>query len=133
MLDWIVMFLITFVVFMVIDLIWLGFIAKNIYRKYLGHLMKKNVNWIAAIIFYCIFIVGLIFFVIDPAVHKESVRYALLAGGGFGLITYATYDLTNLATLEEWPLMVTMIDLIWGTVLSGATAGISFGIINYLL
>ncbi len=132
MLDWIVMFLITFVVFMIIDLIWLGFIAKNIYRKYLGHLMKKNVNWLAAIIFYCIFIVGLIFFVIDPALQKENIRYAFLAGGGFGLVTYGTYDLTNLATLKEWPMNVTVIDLIWGTVLSAATAGISFGIINYL-
>jgi len=133
MLDLIFMFLITFGVFMVIDLIWLGLIAKNIYQKYLGHLMKENVNWPAAIIFYCIFIVGLLFFVIDPALQKESVGYAVLAGGGFGIITYATYDLTNLATLKEWPIIVTVIDLIWGTVLSGSTAGISFVIINYLL
>lgn len=133
MLNGFFMFVITFVVFMVIDLIWLGFIAKNLYKKYLGHLMKKNVNWTAAIIFYCIFIVGLLFFVIDPALQRESIGYAILAGGGFGLITYGTYDLTNLATLKEWPINVTVIDLIWGTVLSGATAGTSFGIINYLL
>ncbi len=133
MVHWFFTFLITFVVFMIIDLIWLGLIAKNLYKKYLGHLMKKNVNWTAAIIFYCIFIAGLIFFVIDPALENESVRYAVLAGGGFGLITYATYDLTNLATLKDWPIAVTVIDLIWGTVLSGATAGVSFGIINYLL
>jgi len=133
MIHWFFRFLITFAVFMVIDLIWLGVIAKNLYRKYLGHLMKKKVNWNAAIIFYCIFIGGLIFFVIDPALEKENVRYAVLAGGAFGLITYATYDLTNLATLQDWPIAIAVIDLIWGTVLSGATAGVSFGIINYLL
>ncbi len=131
--NWLVMFLITFGVFMVIDLIWLGLIAKNLYKQYLGHLMKKKVNWTAAIIFYCIFIVGLIFFVIDPALEKESMEEALLRGGALGLLCYATYDLTNLATLKEWPVAVTVIDLIWGTVLSGATAGISFGIMHYLL
>ena len=133
MLNRLIMFLITFVVFMAIDLIWLGLIAKNLYKKYLGHLMKKDVNWAAAIIFYVIFIAGLIFFVIDPALEKESLSYALFAGGALGLLCYATYDLTNLATLKEWPVALTMIDLIWGTVLSGATAGISFGIIHYLL
>ncbi len=133
MLGWIFKYLITFGVFLIIDLVWLGVIAKNLYKKHLGHLMKENVNWIAAVIFYSIFIAGLIFFVIEPALENDSVRYALLTGGAFGLITYATYDLTNLSTLKNWPVFVTVIDLIWGTVLSGATASISFVIISYLL
>lgn len=133
MTNWVLIYVITFAVFLVIDLVWLGLIAKNLYKKYLGHLMKDNVNWPAAIIFYLIFIAGLIFFVIDPAREKESIRYALTVGGAYGLITYATYDLTNLATLKNWPMTITIIDLIWGTVLSGATASISLVLINYLL
>ena len=131
--NWLLKFLITFMVFIVIDLVWLGFIAKNLYKKYLGHLMKKNVNWVAAIIFYGIFIGGLIFFVIDPALEKNSMTYAFMAGGGLGFLCYATYDLTNLATLHQWPINVTVIDLIWGTVLSGTTAGVSYGIIDFFL
>lgn len=121
---------IAFVVFLVIDLIWLGLIAKNIYAKYLGSFMAPKVNWIAAIIFYLLFIVGLVFFVIEPAVVKDSWSYALLVGMLFGLITYATYDLTNLATLKDWPLTITIIDLIWGSSLGGLVSMITFFLVR---
>lgn len=120
------LYLLTVVVFFVVDIIWLGFISKNLYKNYLGHLMAPQVNWPAAIVFYLLFIAGLIFFVIDPALARESLWYAVLAGGFFGLITYATYDLTNLATLKDWPLNITVIDLAWGTFLNAATAGITY-------
>lgn len=120
------LYLLTVVVFFVVDIIWLGFISKNLYKNYLGHLMAPQVNWPAAIVFYLLFIAGLIFFVIDPALVRESLWYAVLAGGFFGLITYATYDLTNLATLKDWPLTITVIDLAWGTFLNAATAGITY-------
>ena len=120
------LYLVTVVVFFLVDIIWLGFISKNLYKNYLGHLMAPKVNWGAALVFYLMFIAGLIFFVIDPAIAKENIMYAILAGGFFGLITYGTYDLTNLATLKDWPLNITIIDLVWGTFLNAATSGITY-------
>jgi uncharacterized membrane protein len=120
------LYFITLPIFLVIDMIWLGLIAKNLYAKYIGFLMKTNVNWTAAIIFYLLFIVGLIVFVITPALEKNSWVVALLMGALFGLITYATYDLTNLATIKNWPVIITIIDLIWGTVLAASVSVISF-------
>lgn len=118
-------YLITFTVFIVIDLIWLGVIGQGIYQKYLGHLLKKDVNWIAAIIFYLLFILGLLVFVVGPAYLNEDILEAFLMGGLLGLIMYATYDLTNLATLKDWPLPITIIDLIWGTFLGSLTSGLA--------
>lgn len=113
-------------VFLAIDMIWLGLIAKNFYAKQIGFLMKSNINWLAAIIFYLLFIVGLVLFVIMPAMQKNSWLQVLLLGALFGLITYATYDLTNLATIKDWPVLVTIIDLIWGMTVAGAVSVISF-------
>ncbi len=123
-------YLLTILVFFLVDIVWLGVISKNLYKNYLGHLMAPKVNWTAALIFYALFIAGLVFFVINPALAKESLVYAILAGGFFGLITYGTYDLTNLATLKDWPLNITIIDLIWGTVLNALTSGITFTVVQ---
>ncbi|SHE32915.1 DUF2177 family protein [Alkalibacter saccharofermentans] len=120
-------------VFFAIDLIWLGVIAKNLYQRYLGYLLAPEVNWTAAIVFYLLFVAGMVFFVINPALEKGDIMYAILAGGLFGFITYATYDLTNLATIRDWPLTITIIDLIWGTVLSGLTSTISFLVVKTFL
>jgi uncharacterized membrane protein len=124
------LFLIALPVFFVIDMIWLVIVAKNFYRGQLGGLMKQDINWYAAIIFYIIFIAGLVTFVISPAVEKQSWVHALFYGALFGLITYSTYDLTNLATLKDWPVMVTIVDLIWGTVLAAAISFITYSIAN---
>lgn len=124
--EYIKMYFITLIVFFAIDLTWLGVIAKNLYRQQLGFIMKENVNWVAAISFYMIFILGVVYFVVNPAIIKDSWRHALFIGMLFGFITYATYDLTNLATLKDWPLKITIIDLIWGTTLGGLTSLISF-------
>jgi len=124
------LYLIALPVFLIIDMIWLGLVAKNFYAKHIGFLMKTDINWIAALVFYLIFIVGLVVFVITPALEKNSWITALLLGALFGLITYATYDLTNLATIKNWPLVVTIIDLIWGTVLAAVVSVISFFIAN---
>ena len=113
-------------VFFAIDMIWLGFVAKNFYQKQIGFLMTPNVNWAAAIIFYLLFIVGLVLFVIEPALKLNSWNHAVVYGALFGLISYATYDLTNLATLTNWPIMLTIVDLIWGTVLAASVSTISF-------
>src|SRR6056297_581526 len=113
-------------VFLAIDLVWLGLVAKNFYKKQIGFLMKNDVNWIAAIIFYLLFIIGLVLFVIMPAMKKSSWMHALLFGARFGLITYATYDLTNLATLKNWPVMVTVVDLVWGAVLAASVSIVTY-------
>lgn len=95
------LYLITLPVFFAIDLIWLGLVAKNFYSKHIGFLMKTNVNWQAALLFYLLFIVGLVIFVITPSLEKKEWTSALFLGALFGLISYATYDLTNLATLKN--------------------------------
>ena len=117
-------------VFFAIDIVWLGLIAKKLYAKELGFIMAKKVKWSAALIFYFIFVAGLVFFVVMPAVDTNSFLLALLGGFGFGLVTYATYDLTNLATLDKWPLKITIIDLIWGSSLGALVAVITFLIVR---
>jgi len=113
-------------VFFAIDMLWLGVVAKNFYRSQIGTLMKSNPNWTAAIIFYLIFIVGLVVFVISPAVEKASWMHALLFGALFGFVCYATYDLTNLAVAKDWPLLVTIVDLIWGAVLAASVSTVTY-------
>ncbi len=113
-------------VFFAIDMLWLGLIAKDFYAKQIGGLMKPNINWTAAIIFYLIFIAGLVVFVIMPAVVKNSWTHAVLMGALFGFVCYATYDLTNLAVAKDWPIFVTIIDLIWGAVLAASVSVITY-------
>lgn len=120
------LFFIALVIFFAIDMLWLGLIAKNFYAKQLGDMMTENINWVAAIIFYLLFIIGLVVFVIHPAVEKTSWTHALLYGALFGLITYATYDLTNLATLKNWPIVMTIVDLIWGAVLAASVSVLTY-------
>jgi uncharacterized membrane protein len=126
------LYIIAFPIFLAIDMLWLGLVAKNFYAKYIGYLMAKTPNLWAALIFYLIFIAGLIFFVITPALDKKMWTHALLAGVFFGLITYATYDLTNLATIKDWPLLVTIVDLLWGMFVSAAVSVATFFIASKL-
>lgn len=121
---------VTFVVFLVLELMWLLIIAKDLYAKELGYIMKAKPDLIPAAIFSLIFVGGLAFFVVNPAIEKGSWTYALFAGVFYGLITYATYILTNLANLEDWPLKVSLIDLLWGMVLGGSASTLSFFILN---
>jgi len=113
-------------VFFAIDMVWLGLVAKNFYSQQIGYLMKANVNWAAALLFYLLFIGGAVFFVVMPALRENSLWMAIWTGALFGLMTYATYDLTNLATIKDWPLLVTVVDLIWGMTLSASVSGVSF-------
>jgi uncharacterized membrane protein len=125
-------YLITLVVFFAIDIVWLSLIAKKLYDKYLGYILSTNVNWLAAILFYLLFIVGLLVFVIEPALADHNMTQLIFRAALFGLITYATYDLTNLATLKDWPINITVIDLIWGTSVSTLVSVISYWIIGKL-
>jgi uncharacterized membrane protein len=116
----------TLFAFLVIDMVWLGLVARNFYLEQLGFLLNPNTNWVAAMIFYLLFIVGILVFVVLPGLEKSSLKATILRGALFGLITYATYDLTNLATLKDWPLHITIIDMAWGTVLTIAVSSIGF-------
>jgi len=126
-------YLITVPIFFIIDLVWLGVIAKGFYQKHLGYLMRPQINWAAAILFYLLFIIGIVLFAVRPALELQSPTRALVYGALFGFFAYATYDLTNLATVKDWPVIVTAIDLIWGTVLCGAVALGSYVISNKIL
>lgn len=123
-------FVVVLVIFLVLDMVWLGLIAPRFYRANLGHLLAPSVFWPAAVLFYLIFCVGLVVFVMQPALEQNSVWKALLYGGFFGLVAYSTYDLTNLATLKDWPVKVVIADLIWGTFLSATTCGLSYLILT---
>ena len=126
----IVSYVLTTIAFLIIDLIWLGLIAKNLYRKFLGSFLSPDVNWTAAVIFYLLYIVGISIFAIYPSVNKDSFFNAILLGGLFGFFCYATYDLTNLATLKDWPLTIVFIDIIWGTVLTASVSLAGFYIVK---
>jgi len=121
------------VTFFVIDLVWLGVVARGFYQNEMGHLMRANVNWPAAIVFYLIFVSGIVLFVVGPAVERGSFGQAVLLGALFGLVTYAAYDLTNLATLEGFPLKVAVVDMIWGMVLCGSISAVTYAASSRIL
>ena len=125
-------YLLTAIFFFAIDMTWLGFIAKDLYKKYLGGFLSDKVNWTAAILFYLLFIIGIFYFAILPAIEKNSVAKAILSGALFGFFTYSTYDLTNLATLKNWPLQIVFIDIIWGSVLTGLVSIAGFYIVKWV-
>ena len=114
------------ITFFVMDLLWLGVVARGFYQTHMGHLMKPSVNWAAAVAFYLLFLVGLVVLVILPAVERQSFAQAVLLGALFGLVTYAAYDLTNLATLDGFPLKVALVDLVWGAVLCATVSAMTF-------
>jgi uncharacterized membrane protein len=112
--------------FLAIDLLWLGLVARYFYQQQLGYLLAPRTNWGAAIIFYLLFVAGVLVFAVLPGLQAGSLGKALLLGAFFGLVTYATYDLTNLATVKDWPLVVTLVDMTWGVVLSSLVTLVSF-------
>lgn len=119
-------YLITVPIFFVIDLVWLGVVAKDIYQKHMGHLMRDTPNWPVAVTFYLFFIIGLVVFVINPALQKDSWLYALGYGAMFGFFTYMTFDLTSWAVLKDWPWKIVIIDIIWGIALSSSVSVMAY-------
>ncbi len=127
------LFLIALPVFFAIDMVWLVLAAKKFYSEQLGFLMRPDIKWVAAILFYLVFIAAMVAMVLIPAVEKHSWKHALLYGALFGLVTYATYDLTNLATIKGWPVLVTIVDLIWGSALAASVSVITYFIYSKTL
>ena len=113
---------VTFVVLLVIDMIWLGVVAKGMYQEAMGDLMSPNPRLAFAAVFYLVYPIGLLLFAIMPGVEAQSVVRAAVLGALFGMFCYATYDLTNLAVIRNWPLALSFIDIAWGTVVSGVAA-----------
>jgi len=120
------LYLATLVTFLIIDMIWLGLIARGFYAKHLGFLLSAKPIWSAAILFYLLFVAGVLVFVVLPGLNANSARRVLLLGAFFGLVTYGTYDLTNLALVKEWPWIVTVIDMCWGAILAAAVSYVGF-------
>lgn len=125
-------YLLTLAVFFLIDLLWLGVIAKDLYAKHIGFLMAEKVNWVSAIIFYLLFVATIFVFVIFPAIEKDSVVKAVLLGALFGFITYATYELTNHAIIKDWPTTLIFIDIAWGIVLTSAVSTAGYYIVKWI-
>ena len=114
------------IAFLVIDLVWLGVVARSFYQDQIGHLLRPAVNWTAAMAFYLIFVAGIVVLVVAPAIERGSLAQALRRGALLGLVTYAAYDLTNLATLEAFPLTMALVDLAWGTVLCATVSVVTY-------
>jgi uncharacterized membrane protein len=120
------LYLIALPIFVILDMTWLGLIANNFYRQQIGALFKPDVNWFAAAIFYLLFLAGLVVFVIEPAMDKKAWSAALFRGAFFGVVTYATYDLTNLAVTKDWPVLISIVDMAWGTILAASVATLTY-------
>ena len=112
--------------FLATDMVWLGAMAGRLYRPLLGDIVAPSVNLSAAATFYLIFPVGLAIFAIAPGLRGGSLALAALNGALFGLFTYATYDLTNQATLRNWTTQLTLIDVAWGVTLGAIAASVGF-------
>jgi uncharacterized membrane protein len=106
-----------------LDLVWLGVVAKGFYQRQIGHLMRPDVQWVPAVLFYLVYVAALVVFVVQPAVEKQSLARAVGLGAFFGLAAYAAFDLTSLALLRDFPLVAALVDLAWGATLSAVVCG----------
>jgi uncharacterized membrane protein len=127
-------YVITSIVFFLIDLVWIGVVAKDFYADAIGGLLRQSVNWPAALAFYFMYVGGIVIFILSPALERGSglLRTALM-GGLLGLFAYGTFDLTALALLDGWPLKVALVDMVWGTVLTAVTASASIKLTRAVL
>ncbi|MBP2548417.1 putative membrane protein [Neorhizobium galegae] len=128
-----VAYLSTAFVFFGLDFLWLGKVATGFYRSQLGEMMRDRPDFAAAGAFYLVYVAGIVYFAVQPNLQGGSWTQALLSGAILGLIAYGTYDMTNLATLKNWPITVTLVDLAWGTALTGTSAAIGLLVTRKLL
>jgi uncharacterized membrane protein len=119
--------------FLAIDAVWLTLSADRLYRANIGHLLADRFHLAPAAAFYLVYIAGIVVFAVSPALQSGRWSTALVQGLALGFVAYATYDLTNQATLRDWPLAVTLADLAWGTVLTGVAASAGFFAVRLLV
>ena len=110
-----------------IDLVWLGVVAKGFYQRHIGDLLRPEVRWGPGILFYLLYVAALIVFVVQPALERQSLERAVLLGAFFGLTAYATYDLTSLALIRDFPALVAVVDMAWGAFLTAVVAAAGYG------
>lgn len=122
----------TALVFFAIDLVWLGVVAPGFYQRHLGHLLRPDVLWAPALLFYALYIAGVLVFAVLPGLEAGSLGRTLALGAFFGLVAYATFDLTCMALMRDFPLVVVAVDLAWGTVLTATVSAAGFGIGRWL-
>ena len=120
------------VAFLAIDFVWLKYVALKFYQSNIGHLMSDKPNLAIAGLFYLVYIVGVVVLAVNPAIEKQQWWLAFVLGGLLGLVAYGTYDITNLATLKGWPAIVAIVDIVWGTLLTGTIATISYWVTTAL-
>jgi len=113
-----------------LDLVWLGIVAKGLYARHMGSLLRPDVKWVPALIFYALYVTAIVVFVVMPAAERRSFARALGFGAFFGLAAYATYDLTSLALIRDFPLIIVLVDLAWGTVLTAAAAAAGYAVLR---
>lgn len=123
------LYVVAFLVFIVVDLVWLAFLAQPIYDHFIGDLLAEDPKWLGAILFYLLFIVGLVYFALAEAVREKSLAIATQKGAAYGFFTYMTYELTNYAVIEGWPIGIVPIDIAWGVVLATSVSTISYKIV----
>lgn len=111
-------YLTALVTFLVFELIWIGLLARSFYNDQIGFLLSENPNWLAAVLFYLLFIAGLLYFSILPALNDKAEKKGVVQAAFYGLMTYGTYSLSNLSLIENWPVSITVLDMIWGTIVS---------------
>jgi len=112
--------------FLAMDIVWLTLMAPRLYRPRIGELMADEVNFVAAVVFYVIYIFAILYLAVLPAVRENSWKRLLLNAAAFGFCAYATYDLTNQATLKVWSTTVTLADMAWGTLVTTVAASAGF-------
>ena len=121
----------TLVIFLGIDAIWLTTMSQRLYRTYLGDVLAQTVNVVPAVLFYLIYVAGIIIFATAPAFSTGRWTTAALFGALYGFFAYATYDLTNHATIRDWPAIITVADICWGSALSATAAALGFVVTRY--
>jgi uncharacterized membrane protein len=130
--SYVVPYVIALVVFLAVDFVWLSTVGRTVYVAEIGSLLKDKPDLVSAFLFYLLFIAGLVAFVIAPALAANSLRHALIFGAFFGLVTYATYDMTNLATLKGYTTRIAIIDMVWGSVLSASVSAVTYSIVTWI-
>lgn len=123
---------ITLIMFLGLDFLWLGIVARGFYASQLGGLMRDSINYLVAGMFYLAYVAGIVFFAVGPALAEGGWRKAALNGALLGLLAYGTYDMTNMATLKNWPITVSLVDMVWGGVVTGLSAVLGFLLVRAL-
>jgi uncharacterized membrane protein len=123
----------TLISFLLIDALWLGTVARSFYRNQLGDMMLPSPNLAAAAIFYIVFAIAVVILAVRPGLEAGSISAAIGYGAVLGLAAYGTYDMTNLSTLKGWPVQLTIVDLVWGTILTGISSASGYATARYFI